>query len=112
MNTISMGRGPAVFSAGAWHRIVPMACLAVLIGTTASAQQQGLPDKLQKYFDSAGAVSVQQRRNLIAGRPITALLAGDASKEVAVLGAVWIDAPIAGRRAGRTRGFESGGPSR
>jgi hypothetical protein len=86
--------------------------LAVLaLDATAAGQQTELPARLESYFKSAGALSRSQRQQLLAGQPITKLLDADASKEVAVLGAIWIEAPM--RRyveaVTNIEAFESGG---
>jgi hypothetical protein len=91
---------------GAQYR-VPLSLLAILaIGTAGAGQQGAFPPKLEKYFNSAGALSRDERQQLIAGQPITKLLEAEASKEVAVLGAIWIATPMnryveAGRGASR-----------
>lgn len=78
----------------ACHRSV-LALLAVVVaGSPAFGQSTTLPDRLEKYFTSAGALSASERRELLAGQPITKFLDADASKEVAVLGATWIAAPM------------------
>jgi hypothetical protein len=68
---------------------------AILVaGSMGSGQQPTLPATLENYLDSAGALAAEERRLLMAGQPITKLLEADENKEVAVLGAVWIDAPM------------------
>ena len=57
-------------------------------------QRTPLPATVETYLNTAGRLSAGERQRLIAGQPITKLLDGDASKEVAVLGAIWIDAPM------------------
>jgi hypothetical protein len=39
-------------------------------------------------------LTADERQQLLKGQPLTKMLAGDVSKEVAVFGAIWIDAPI------------------
>src|SRR5690242_8615692 len=52
------------------------------------------PDRLERYLTDAVKLNAGQQRTLLAGGPITTLLDGDASREVGVFGAVWIDAPV------------------
>jgi hypothetical protein len=63
----------------------------------AAAQPQeaaaGLPPRLDSYLSTAVRPSAAERKLLTKGGPITKLLDADGSKEVAVFGAVWIDAP-------------------
>ena len=66
----------------------------LMLGTTESAQRIALPARVEAYLNSAGTLSAHERRLLAGGQPVTKLLAADESKEVAVLGAVWIDAPL------------------
>jgi hypothetical protein len=53
-----------------------------------------LPARLETYLSNVVRPTASERRQLMSGNPITKLLNFDASKEVAVFGAVWIDAPI------------------
>jgi len=55
----------------------------------------GLPPRLESYLASVAKPTPADRMELMGGAPITKLLDGDESKEVAVFGAIWIDAPIA-----------------
>lgn len=71
-----------------------MLASALVMGQTGSGPRRALPAKLESYLNSAGALSAEERQQLLAGQPITKLLDADASKEVAVLAAVWIDAPM------------------
>ena len=52
------------------------------------------PSRLGTYLKDAVRLTVEEQRQLTAGEPVTKLLDSDASKEVAVFGAVWINAPI------------------
>jgi hypothetical protein len=53
-----------------------------------------LPSRLESYLSTAVRPTAAERRLLVNGDRITKLLDADASKEVAVFGAVWINAPI------------------
>jgi hypothetical protein len=75
---------------GAQYRAA-LSLLAILgMGAAGAGQQSVFPPKLEKYFNSAGALSRDERQQLVAGQPITKLLDAEASKEVAVLGAIWM----------------------
>ena len=69
-----------------------------LLATGAIAGSQGrsaaLSPRLDSYLSTTVRPSAAERKLLINGGPITKLLDADASKEVAVFGAVWIDAPV------------------
>jgi hypothetical protein len=54
----------------------------------------GLPPRLEDFLATVVRPTPAERKRLLEGAPITRLLDGDKSKEVAVFGAVWIDAPI------------------
>jgi hypothetical protein len=70
-----------------------IAATSVAIGTQQSAVA-GFPPRLEKYLTSAVRLTPDQRKMLVDGEPVTKLLDMDESKEVAVFGAVWINAPI------------------
>jgi len=53
-----------------------------------------LPSKLNNYLTRTVNLPAADRQQLLAGAPVTKLLDVDESKEVAVLGAVWVDAPM------------------
>lgn len=55
-------------------------------------RSSGLPT-LDSYLSTTVRLSAAELKLLMSGGPITKLLDTDASKEVAVFGAVWIDAP-------------------
>ncbi len=64
---------------------------AVTLGT---AGQQRFPERLERYLEGSVRLDRGQRAALLAGSPVARLLEADASKEVAVFGAIWIDAPM------------------
>ena len=77
----------------------------------AQTGQSRFPERLEAYFTSAVRLSAEERQRLIAGSPVTKMLDADPTKEVAVLGAVWVSAPI-GRYAEAVKDietFEKGG---
>ncbi len=84
---------------GTCARVLFGAVLALWIvawAPAAASQSTALrfPSLLDRYFKDSAALSARQQQQLVAGQPVTKLLDGDDSKEVAVFGAIWIDAPI------------------
>jgi hypothetical protein len=74
--------------AAAWAVAASAAVLAAPPGGTAR-----LPERLERYVTATVRLTAAERAHLAAGAPVTRLLAADASKEVAVFGAIWIAAP-------------------
>lgn len=58
------------------------------------AQRGTLPPRLDSYLADHVRLSGKERTRLLEGEAVTRLLEGDETKEVAVLGTVWIKAPI------------------
>jgi len=84
------------------------AALLLLAGRPPAAD---FPRDLDSYFTKYVKLDAAMRAQLLAGAPVTKLLDSDASKEVVVFGAVWIDAPVE-RYLAAVRDierFESGG---
>jgi len=75
-------------------------CTALAAATTISAtsgthaQSGSLPPALDHYLSEVVKLTSAQQRDLVGGAPVTKLLPADESKEVAVFGAIWINAPI------------------
>jgi hypothetical protein len=82
--------------------------------STAARQQPALPSTFERYVATAVRPTARERQTLLSGGPITKLLDSDASKEVAVFGAVWISASPAAyvRRVKDIENFERGGAFR
>ncbi len=76
----------------------PVAFTAILsVGLLSSAssgslQQAALPSRLDAYLASNVRLTASERSRLLSGDPVTKLLDSDPSQEVAVFGAVWIQA--------------------
>jgi len=66
------------------------------ISAIASSQERpaALSSQLDTYLSTTVRPSTAERKLLMNGGPVSKLLDADASKEVAVFGAVWIDAPV------------------
>ncbi len=94
-----------------WIAAVVMMAMAA---TTAAQQPAGLPPVLDRYVTDVVRLGASERERLLAGHPVTRLLDADESKEVAVFGAVWIDAPRSAYVARVTdiEAFERGGAFR
>ena len=78
-------------------RTITSALGVLLLGGTALAvtsQGGGFPSRLDRYFKDVVKLTADEQKQLLAGQPVTKLLEADESKEVAVLGAVWIKAPM------------------
>ncbi len=67
---------------------------AATMTTTARTAVPRLPTRLDEYLTRTVKLTPEERAQLVAGQPITKLLDADETKEVAVFGAVWVDAPM------------------
>jgi hypothetical protein len=80
-------------------RLATLAVTPVLVaGLAAAAAPQGarkLPPALDTYVTRHAGLTAAQRAQLTGGQPVTKILATDLAHEVAVFGAVWIQAPVA-----------------
>jgi hypothetical protein len=74
---------------------VPVALLIAALGTAERTQNAGapFPPRLDKYLSAVGSLSDAERKALLSGQPVSKLLEADQSKEVAVLGAIWVNVP-------------------
>ena len=68
--------------------------LAMTAAETSGRAAFGLPSRLEAYFARDVRLTAAERKQLAGGSPVTKLLEVDESEEVAVFGAVWIDAPM------------------
>lgn len=71
--------------------MLPALSLLTLAGAQAPA---GLPDRLETFLANAVRPTRAERAQLLRGEAITKFLDSDPSQEVAIFGAVWIDAPM------------------
>jgi hypothetical protein len=73
-------------------------CALLLTAVAAYAPLQGspaeIPPRLDGYLTQIAQLAPEERQRLIGGDAIAKLLDVDKSKEVAVFGATWIDAPM------------------
>ncbi len=75
-----------------------LGAILVLARTGVPLRGQGeppLPDRLNSFIKNDVKLTSEEQKQLLAGQPVTKLLDADPAKEVAVFGAVWINAPIA-----------------
>jgi hypothetical protein len=91
-----------------------VACALFSLGISLESFQASsstLPSRLEGYVRTAVRPTASERKLLAAGGPIAKLLDADASKEVAVFGAVWINAPAGAyvEAAKDIESFEKGG---
>lgn len=75
-----------------WLRALLVA--PVVAAGLVTAQGRTFPARLESYLTGDLKLSRNERQRLLNGEPLTKLLDADPSKEVAVFGAVWINAPI------------------
>ena len=64
------------------------------IASVGGRQTPALPPRLGEYIKTHVMLTPEERTQLLAGQPVTKLLEADPSREVAVFGAVWINAPM------------------
>ncbi len=57
--------------------------------------QPSLPARFDSYIKAHVQLTADQHKQLLAGQPVTQLLPTDPAKEVAIFGAVWVNAPMA-----------------
>ena len=72
----------------------PLALLALATTIAAQHPPTSLPEPLDTYLMKGAQLTSSQRTRLFAGQPVTRMLDTDRSHEVAVLGAVWVAAPL------------------
>jgi hypothetical protein len=88
---------PAMVDLKRWSLAIVVGLLAVSIHnrSAARAQSAAFPPRLDQYLTNSIRVTADERKQLLAGAPVTRVLETDPSKEVTVFGAIWIAAPPA-----------------
>jgi hypothetical protein len=78
-------------------RVAPLACVLPFLVAAFPAGQASkpLPPGIDGYVTRHVKLTPAQRSQLAGGQPVTKILATDLAHEVAVFGAVWVNAPIA-----------------
>ena len=102
-------RCPARFIAAS---ALAAASLVPLLGaSTVHGAQSSLPSALASFLAEEAHATQSEREALLAGNPLVKLLDADPSKEIAVLGAVWVNAPpsLYVEQARNIEQFERGG---
>jgi hypothetical protein len=74
--------------------LLPLLLAGLGTATSQRSASTRFPGKLDAYFTSTARLTAAEVQLLVSGQPMTKLLAGDDNTEVALLGAVWINAPI------------------
>ncbi len=71
--------------------------VAATLNAHSSANQSAarLPAQLEEYLSKHVRLTPAQRTDLLAGKPVTRMLEADASHEVSIFGAIWVNAPTA-----------------
>ena len=64
-------------------------------GASDAREQGAFPPPLERYISTVIRLGADERQRLFDGGPVVRILEADASKEVALFGAIWIAAPIA-----------------
>jgi len=93
-----------------WSVVFAGLTWTALSSSTPAPQTPALPPAFENYLATTVRPTAAERQALLSGAPITKLLDSDASKEVAVFGAVWIDGSPAQyvRRVEDIENFERG----
>jgi hypothetical protein len=72
-----------------------LAAIAVFpwsVGSMADGAQPSVPSPLARFLNEEAHATPSERAALLAGNPLVKLLDADPSKEIAVLGAIWVNA--------------------
>jgi hypothetical protein len=73
--------------------VAAVSLLPLTVAARAAGAQQSLPPALASFLTEEAHATVSDRETLLAGNPLVKLLDADPSKEIAVLGAIWVNAP-------------------
>jgi hypothetical protein len=82
-------------------RVLSVAGLAAIVAVSqdvaplSAERQSALPAPFESYLRAHVKLTADQQQQLLAGLPVTHRLETDPAKEVAIFGAVWVDAPMA-----------------
>src|SRR5262245_685652 len=88
----------AISSSRHLYAIAALVCaLSVLLSAAGRSETAALtlPGRLGAYISRYVKLTPTQQSQLAAGQAVTKLLDSDPSTEVAVFGAIWVNAPIA-----------------
>ena len=73
--------------------VTAVALVPSCVASRADGAQASLPSALASFLTEEAHATPSEREALLAGSPLVKLLDADPSKEIAVLGAVWVNAP-------------------
>jgi len=73
--------------------VAAVSLLPLTVAARAGGAQQSLPPALASFLAEEAHATVSDRETLLAGNPLVRLLEADPSKEIAVFGAIWVNAP-------------------
>jgi hypothetical protein len=85
-------RCPARFIAAT--ALAAAAAVLLSVASTVAGAQHSLPSALASFLTEEAHTTPAEREALLADNPLIKLLDADPSKEIAVLGTVWVNAPI------------------
>jgi len=71
-----------------------VAMLLLALPRAETQERASFPARLERYLTGTVKLTTVERQRLMGGEAVTRLLAADENKEVAILGAVWIKAPM------------------
>jgi hypothetical protein len=80
-----------------WRPLAGFAAALVLFAGTKSPSgqtQTAFPGPLNSFLSTVVKLTPEQQRKLQTGQPVTQLLDTDPAREVAIFGAVWVQAPV------------------
>ena len=75
------------------RRMLGALLVSVAVTAQAPTARAPFPARLESYLANVIKLTGGERQRLLHGEPLTKLLDGDASKDVGVFGAVWVNAP-------------------
>ena len=90
-----------LFTAGSQLLLISVAGLVAALAATPdgmSVRAQGrpsFPDRFDSFIKANVKLTAEEHQQLLAGQPVTQHLETDPAKEVAIFGAVWVNAPMA-----------------
>ena len=73
--------------------VAAVSLLPLIVAASAVGVQQSLPPALASFLTEEAHATVSDRETLLAGNPLVRLLDANPSKEIAVLGVIWVNAP-------------------
>ena len=76
-------------------KILTLAAAILTIAVGQASPPSTPPPRFDTYLKAHVKLTPQQQAQLMAGQPVTQLMDADPTKEVAIFGAVWVNAPIA-----------------